>query len=246
MSIVDFYAGPLAERYGYSYQQAIHWVRQQQTMGAERRPHVDRAAHMAWQRRELARLTVEAAVLEGEAGHGRAERFRRIHKAASPVQVRAVGAAKGITGYASVFNVRSNIGGMFEEELRPGAFDHVLDSDVVALFNHDPNIVLGRTPNTLKLSSDNHGLRFEIPELPSARADVLEAVRRGDIRGNSFSFDLDPAAGGEQEFVHRSEGIPLRIIHKVGRLYDVGPVTWPQYPETTVGARQEVTHDRTR
>lgn len=51
-----------------------------------------------------------------------------------------------IIGYASVFNSRSElIFGSFREVIKPGAFDDVLGDDVRALFNHDPNFILGRS-----------------------------------------------------------------------------------------------------
>ena len=58
------------------------------------------------------------------------------------------------------------------------------------LLNHDPNIVLGRTKSgTLRLSSDQRGLRFEC-DLPESRSDLAEAVARGDLDGASFRFKV--------------------------------------------------------
>lgn len=161
---------------------------------------------------------------------------RETRTIALDLEVRANGTAKGIRGTAAVFN-RSTIIGFFEERIAPGAFDGVLDDDVVGLFNHDSNMVLGRSPDTMSLTADTEALRFDIPELPSSRADVLEAVRRRDVRGNSFSFSIED--DDDDEFIDRtSEGkIPLRIIRRVGRLFDVGPVTFPAYVDTHVSAR---------
>ncbi|HCN9169717.1 TPA: HK97 family phage prohead protease, partial [Escherichia coli] len=64
-----------------------------------------------------------------------------------------------IIGYGSVFDCRSElIFGSFREIIRPGAFDDVLGDDVRALFNHDPNFILGRSAaGTLNLSVDERG-----------------------------------------------------------------------------------------
>ena len=59
--------------------------------------------------------------------------------------------------HAAVFNRETDIGGMFREEvIRPGAFTAAIGrDDVRALFNHNPNFVLGRTSaGTLRLSQD--------------------------------------------------------------------------------------------
>ena len=47
-----------------------------------------------------------------------------------------------LEGYAAVFNSETDLGA-FREVIRPGAFDDVMDNDVRALINHDPNLILG-------------------------------------------------------------------------------------------------------
>ena len=50
-----------------------------------------------------------------------------------------------ITGHAAMFNQETDIGGMFREKIKKGAFSESIGKDDVrALFNHDPNFVLGR------------------------------------------------------------------------------------------------------
>ena len=49
-----------------------------------------------------------------------------------------------LEGYAAVYNSETDLG-HFREVIRPGAFDDVLDNDVRALINHDPNLIqIGR------------------------------------------------------------------------------------------------------
>jgi HK97 family phage prohead protease len=105
---------------------------------------------------------------------------------------------------------------------------------VRALFNHDPNFILGRMlPGTLSLWTDPLGLRYSIkvPDTQAAR-DVLASIARGDVTGSSFSF-LIHADGAN----YRKEGKQyIRELTSV-QLFDIGPVTFPAYKSSTTGAR---------
>lgn len=140
-----------------------------------------------------------------------------------------------LVGYAAKFNARSERIGDFYEEIAPGAFAGVLGNDVRALYNHDANMVLGRTTNgTLRLEEDEQGLRVAIT-LPdtSYASDLWQLVQRGDVSQMSFGFTVGKAG---QEW--RKEGAnPIRRITKVARLIDVSPVTYPAYPQTSIQAR---------
>lgn len=150
------------------------------------------------------------------------------------VENRADGRA-AIIGYAAVYNRLSLDLGGFREEILPGAFDRILSrqrgrQDVVALFNHDSNIVLGRSSSgTLELSTDDKGLRYVVTP-PVSRGDVMELIQRRDVRGSSFAFTV----GKEGESFRTDEGGgAIRQIREVSGLYDVGPVLVPAYPQTS-------------
>lgn len=137
-------------------------------------------------------------------------------------------------GYAALFNTAADIGGAFEEYIEPGAFDEADMSDVRALFNHDPNMLLARTASgTLRLSIDQKGLRYEfdIPDTNAGR-DLRELLRRGDISQSSFGFSI-----AEEDWEERRGMKSKRKIKKIKRLYDVSPVTFPAYQETSVALR---------
>lgn len=160
-----------------------------------------------------------------------ADRERR--SVTGSVEASAVGETRTLSGYAAVFNQRTSIVGVFDEEIAPGAFtDAVGRDDVRALFNHDPNHVLGRsTAGTLRLVEDATGLRYEIdPPDTQAGRDVAHLVARGDVQGSSFSFEV------EADEWDRRATPPVRRITRA-KLYDVGPVTFPAYAQTTVSAR---------
>lgn len=143
-----------------------------------------------------------------------------------------------IIGYGSVFDSRSEIIlGSFREIIRPGAFDEVLNDDVRALFNHDPNFILGRrTAGTLALSVDEKGLRYDItsPDTQTIRDLVIAPMMRGDISQSSFAFRV--ARDGE-EWYQDEDGVVIREITKFSRLLDVSPVTYPAYHEADSAVR---------
>lgn len=134
-----------------------------------------------------------------------------------------------ITGYAAVFNSKTNIGGWFDEVIEPGAFARSLseNGDIRALFNHNWDSVLGRTKSgTLRLEEDEKGLKFEI-ELPntSVGRDLAESMSRGDINQCSFGFWIT-----EENWDYNVEPA-LRTIKEV-ELYEISVVSIPAYDDT--------------
>ncbi|MFC7308469.1 HK97 family phage prohead protease [Streptomyces monticola] len=107
--------------------------------------------------------------------------------------------------------------------------------DVRALFNHDPSKVLGRTASgTLRLEEDDIGLRYTV-DLPntSYADDLLASIRRGDISHSSFGFKATDA----KMHPPQRPGEPHRRELREVRLFDVSPVTYPAYEESTVSLR---------
>lgn len=160
---------------------------------------------------------------------------RGLHDA---VVLRLQAAKPTLSGYAARYNSETVIMGLWRERIARGAFASALDGtdDVRALFNHDPNKLLGRTSSgTLSLSDDEKGLRYDIdlPDTQDAR-DVRELIKRGDVTGSSFGFRI---VEDEWDDTPTKRGqLPLLTIRKV-ELFDVSPVTFPAYPQTSVSAR---------
>jgi len=131
-----------------------------------------------------------------------------------------------VVGHAAVFDQLSEDLGGFKERIHKNAFDDVLDNDVRAFFNHDPNHLLARVSSgTLKLSIDEKGLKYEfsVPDTSSGR-DLLVSMERGDISQSSFAFTI------QDDSWDKENGRDIRTINKVKRLYDVSPVSIPAYP----------------
>jgi uncharacterized protein len=150
-----------------------------------------------------------------------------------------------LSGYAAVYNRFSlplrEGGTPFREVIRPGAFDRILNrqrgkQDVVALLNHDSNLILGRTSSgTLELSSDERGLKYTvIPPDTQVGRDTLELVRRRDLRGSSFAFAVD----AKGEHWTSDDGGTVREIRDVSLLADVSVVLTPAYPASSVTVAQ--------
>jgi HK97 family phage prohead protease len=143
-----------------------------------------------------------------------------------------------LIGHAAVFNALSSDLGGFREQIAPGAFaDAIKTDDVRALFNHDPNFVLGRNKSgTLDLAEDARGLaiKIDMPDTKTVRDLVVAPIERGDISQMSFQFSaIDQAWDGGEN----NNAPVVRTLKKV-RLFDVAPVTFPAYPQTDVAVRQ--------
>ncbi len=150
-------------------------------------------------------------------------------------EIRTVG--RRIEGYAATFNSEARIGG-FVETIAPGAFREALAGDVLAMLDHDPGKVLGRTRSgTLRLTEDGRGLAFSL-DLPDTQAgrDVLALAERGDLGGMSFGF-MVPKGGDSWQGERRTlRNVSLKEISVVS--------AWPAYPDTEIAlrARQDVSN----
>ena len=140
-----------------------------------------------------------------------------------------------IEGYAAVFDKNSEDMG-FIERIAPGAFKNSLKtSDVRALFNHDSNIILGRTTaGTLELKEDKKGLFMSVtpPDTQLVRDMVLSPIERGDVTQQSFGFTVQ-----SDDWDYRDNEPSIRTITEIKELFDVSPVTFPAYPDTAVALR---------
>lgn len=148
-----------------------------------------------------------------------------------------------IEGLGAVINVQEDIG-QFKEVIRPGAFKKTIkEQDVRGLFNHDPNFVIGRTSSgTLELEENENGLVFsnKLPDTQFAQ-DLKTLVQRGDITGASIGFQVV-----REEFSEDPQtGDPMREILEL-KLFDVGPVTFPAFPQTDISARSSADYNEHR
>ena len=144
----------------------------------------------------------------------------------SNIEVRNDDGKNVVVGYGAVFNSESNDLGGFVEYIAPGAFDGRLEDDVRFLINHDGLPLARTTNNTLRLSVDEKGLKYEadMPDTTLAN-DLMTLLKNGTISQSSFAFTV------EDDSWRNEEGKNIRTINKISRLYDVSSVTYPAYNE---------------
>lgn len=141
-----------------------------------------------------------------------------------------------LEGYFAIFNSDYELWQGASESIAPGAFTDSISGDVRALYNHDTNLVLGRTgANTLELREDSHGLYGKI-KINRDDTDAMNAytrIMRGDVTQCSFGFDIE-----SEEFRDNGDGTCHWTITRVNPLYEISPCVFPAYKETTVSARK--------
>lgn len=154
-------------------------------------------------------------------------------------EARQVGNEFRIAGHAAVFERHSQDLGGFVERVAPGAFAKTIrEADVRALFNHDPNMILGRSRGgvgTLHLGEDRTGLSYEVSldRRQSYANDLAIAIERGDVTQSSFGFRTI-----SDSWSRTDSGYPLRTLTEVSlNNGDVSPVTYPAYLDSDVAAR---------
>ncbi|OPX47828.1 HK97 family phage prohead protease [Clostridium thermobutyricum] len=147
-----------------------------------------------------------------------------------------------LQGYASVFSeeytkIADMWGDTFNERIVSGAFKDTLEQkadDIFMLVNHNWDKVVGRSGSNLKLTEDEHGLRFEL-QVPNTvdGNDLLENVRLGLIRGCSFGFNVIDSETRwlEDEF--------YRDITKVD-LFEITATAIPAYSNTEIACRSDL------
>jgi uncharacterized protein len=158
------------------------------------------------------------------------------------VHARAIGDGmpKEIGGIAAVVNSVTDLG-YFEEVIERGAFDYCLSHakyDIRCLFNHESDLILGRTKaETCKVFVNADGnLEYTwIPDYENpTHMSVVRSIMRGDITQSSFAFTIK-----EQSWADSTKygTMGKRTIKMIDELFDVSPVTYPAYSETEADAR---------
>lgn len=151
-------------------------------------------------------------------------------------EIRTAGDTLTLEGYALKWDARSgNLGGFRERVANGATTKTIAEGDIRALFNHDPNMILGRNlSGTLDLSTDDTGTYYRInaDARQSYVRDLQISMERGDVNQSSFGFKVVGPDG--DEWNEDTDGFPLRTLREI-QLFDVSPVTYPAYEDSTSG-----------
>lgn len=142
-----------------------------------------------------------------------------------------------VEGYFIKYNSETNLFDEVYEEVDPKSVIKSLnENDIRALFNHNTDLVLGRTGNkTVRLESRKDGLwgSIEINKDDPEAMGAYARIKRGDVTGCSFGFM--PI----QEEKQKREGGGTKFIIKEMDLFEVSPCVFPAYPQTEIAARKK-------
>lgn len=120
------------------------------------------------------------------------------------------GGAKFFVGHAAVFyrdgdpKTEFRLNDSIVERINRNAFSRALKQgqDVRGLFNHNPDILLGRsTSGTMRIWEDEVGLAYEIQYNSNdpQHVSIMEKSKRGDLTGSSFAFRINGKSGQKWE-----------------------------------------------
>lgn len=157
-------------------------------------------------------------------------------------EVRADEPSSGLTisGVGSPYDQVTRIEGWFEEwdeVVSPGAWKRTItkpDADIISTFNHNVDNLLGRTTaGTLTLEETDGGLVYttEVNAADPAAVGVHARVARRDVSGSSVWFRVL-----KDQWEEATEDNELEVAKRTileAELFEVGPVTFPAFPQTT-------------
>ena len=136
-----------------------------------------------------------------------------------------------VRGYASTFEpyvLFEEDGVQYKEQIDPHAFDETDMSDVVFRIDHEGAVYARSSAGTLPVGVDERGLFDEADLSKTAKArELFEDIVAGNYPKQSFAFTVR-----EDSYDRDSH---TRTILKIGKLFDVSPVSFPANPTTSLG-----------
>ena len=137
-----------------------------------------------------------------------------------------------VRGYASTFEpyvlFEDEDGTQYKEVILPTAFDEADLSDVVFRIDHEGAVYARSSAGTLEVGVDEHGLYDRADLSKTARArELFEDILAGNYPKQSFAFTVREDSYDKETHT--------RTIHKIAKVFDVSPVSFPANPTTDLG-----------
>lgn len=137
-----------------------------------------------------------------------------------------------VEGYASTFDTYvlfTQDGVDYSERIDPTAFDEADLSDVVFRIDHEGPVYARTSAGSVALDIDEHGLHniTDLSRTARSRA-IFDEIAAGNYPQMSFAFIV--AADGDEY----DKATHTRIIHRVAKVFDISPVSFPANPNTSL------------
>ena len=135
-----------------------------------------------------------------------------------------------VEGYASTFDpyvLFTQDGVDYSERIDPTAFDEADLSDVVFRIDHEGPVYARTSAGSVVLDVDGHGLH-NVTDLGRTQRsrDIFEEIAAGNYPQMSFAFTV-----ADDEYDRKTH---TRIIHRVAKVFDISPVSFPANPNTSL------------
>ena len=148
---------------------------------------------------------------------------------------------KIVEGYATTFNEPYELYSYEDrngnkvtvfEQVDKEAFTDSDMSDVIMQYDHEGRVFARLSNGTLKLTADDHGLkvRADLGGTEIGR-NLYEEIKGGYTNKMSFGFTV------ADDNIEPNGTDYIRTIRKIGKLYDVSAVSYPQNGYTEISAR---------
>ena len=150
-----------------------------------------------------------------------------------------------ITGISPPWDSLSVDLGGFREKFAPTAFDGLVDRkandprgkiDVPFLTDHLSHLITGRTSNgRLEIRKALKGLEYVHRPIQTTHGrDLAMLVADRTITGSSFAFTAAPDG---EAWTEDEKGNVTRTVFRASGLYDISAVTYPAYPQSSIGTQ---------
>lgn len=155
------------------------------------------------------------------------------------MQLNAVDESYKVEGYATTFNqpyyLYSVDGVKVYEQVSPDAFEGTDMTDVIMQYDHAGRVFARISNGTLKLETDEHGLRIyaDLSGTEIGRQ-LYEEIKGGYTNKMSYGFTVS-----DDEITEFEDGY-IRTLRKLGKLYDVSAVSLPANNYTEISAKRHI------